>query len=63
GVLLVGGGGLLKGMDLRLNAESEVPVRRVQAPLESVVLGAGKVIEHYESVQAMFMDDPSPRRR
>jgi len=22
-----------------------------------VVLGAGKVIEHYESVQAMFMDD------
>ncbi len=63
GVHLVGGGGLLKGMDLRLNAESEVPVRRVQAPLESVVLGAGKVIEHYESVQAMFMDDPSPRRR
>lgn len=63
GVHLVGGGGLLKGMDLRLNAESEVPVRRVQSPLESVVLGAGKVIEHYESVQAMFMDDPSPRRR
>lgn len=63
GVHLVGGGGLLKGMDLRLNAESEVPVRRVEAPLEAVVLGAGKVIEHYESVQAMFMDDPSPRRR
>ena len=63
GVHLVGGGGLLKGMDLRLNAESEVPVRRVQSPLESVVLGAGKVIEHYESVQAMFMDGPSPRRR
>ena len=63
GVHLVGGGGLLKGMDLRLNAESEVPVRRVQAPLEAVVLGAGKVIEHYESVQAMFMDDPSSRRR
>ena len=63
GVHLVGGGGLLKGMDLRLSAESEVPVRRVQAPLEAVVLGAGKVIEHYESVQAMFMDDPSPRRR
>ena len=63
GIHLVGGGGLLKGMDLRLNAESEVPVRRVRAPLEAVVLGAGKVIEHYESVQAMFMDDPSPRRR
>jgi len=57
GVHLVGGGGMLKGMDLRLTAESDVPVRRVDSPLESVVLGAGKVIEHYESVQAMFMDD------
>ena len=63
GVHLVGGGGMLKGMDLRLTAESAVPVLRVDAPLESVVLGAGKVIEHYESVQAMFMDDAGGGRR
>ena len=63
GVHLVGGGGMLKGMDLRLPADSSVPVRRVHAPLESVVLGAGKVIEHYESVQAMFMDDAGGGRR
>lgn len=63
GVHLVGGGGMLKGMDLRLTAESDVPVRRVDSPLESVVLGAGKVIEHYESVQAMFMDDAGGGRR
>ena len=63
GVHLVGGGGMLKGMDLRLTAESDVPVRRVLSPLESVVLGAGKVIEHYESVQAMFMDDAGGGRR
>lgn len=63
GVHLVGGGGMLKGMDLRLTAESDVPVRRVNSPLESVVLGAGKVIEHYESVQAMFMDDAGGGRR
>lgn len=63
GVHLVGGGGMLKGMDLRLAAESAVPVRRVNSPLESVVLGAGKVIEHYESVQAMFMDDAGGGRR
>jgi len=63
GVHLVGGGGMLKGMDLRLTAESDVPVRRVHSPLESVVLGAGKVIEHYESVQAMFMDDAGGGRR
>ena len=63
GVHLVGGGGMLKGMDLRLTAESDVPVRRVNSPLESVVLGAGKVIEHYESVHAMFMDDAGGGRR
>lgn len=63
GVHLVGGGGMLKGMDLRLTADSDVPVLRVNSPLESVVLGAGKVIEHYESVQAMFMDDAGGGRR
>jgi len=63
GVHLVGGGGMLGGMDLRLTIESDVPVRRVNSPLESVVLGAGKVIEHYESVQAIFMDDAGGGRR
>ena len=61
GIHLVGGGGMLKGMDKRLTEESSVPVRLVQEPLESVVLGAGKVIEHYESVQAMFMDGGTRR--
>jgi rod shape-determining protein MreB len=61
GIHLVGGGGMLKGMDKRLSQESDVQVRLVKAPLESVVLGAGKVIEHYESVQAMFMDGGSRR--
>ncbi len=61
GIHLVGGGGMLKGMDKRLSQESDVQVRLVKAPLEAVVLGAGKVIEHYESVQAMFMDGRSRR--
>ncbi|MBT7430164.1 MAG: rod shape-determining protein [Ilumatobacter sp.] len=61
GIHLVGGGGMLKGMDKRLTEEASVPVRLVKEPLESVVLGAGKVIEHYESVQAMFMDGGTRR--
>lgn len=63
GIHLVGGGGMLKGMDKRLTQESDVQVRLVKAPLEAVVLGAGKVIEHYESVQAMFMDGGGSSRR
>jgi len=62
GIHLVGGGGMLKGMDARLSSESEVQVRLVDAPLEAVAYGAGRVIEHYESVQAMFMEGGSSRR-
>lgn len=62
GIHLVGGGGMLKGMDARLTKEAEVEVRLVDAPLEAVAYGAGRVIEHYESVQAMFMEGGSSRR-
>ena len=56
GLYLVGGGSLLRGLDRRLALETEVPVRQAAQPLETVVLGAGRVIESYEALQAMFMD-------
>ncbi len=56
GIHLVGGGGMLRGLDTRIAGETEVPVHLVQTPLECVVLGAGRCIESYEAVQAMFMD-------
>jgi rod shape-determining protein MreB len=56
GIHLVGGGGMLRGLDRRLSKESEVPVRLVDTPLECVVLGAGRCIESYESLRAIFMD-------
>ena len=56
GLHLVGGGGMLRGLAARISRESEVPVRLVSAPLECVVLGAGQVIESYDSVKAMFLD-------
>jgi rod shape-determining protein MreB len=62
GIHLVGGGGMLAGMDLRLEKETQVRVRLVDQPLEAVVLGAGKCIESYESVKAMFMTTSSRRR-
>ena len=55
GMHLVGGGGMLRGLDLRIAEETEIPVHLVDAPLECVVLGAGKVIEHYDSLKVMFM--------
>ncbi|MCU0272678.1 MAG: rod shape-determining protein [Acidimicrobiales bacterium] len=56
GLHLVGGGGMLRGLAARISREAEVPVRLVSAPLECVVLGAGQVIESYDSVKAMFLD-------
>jgi rod shape-determining protein MreB len=55
GVKLVGGGGMLAGFDQRLANETEVPVHLVDAPLECVVLGAGRCIEAYDSLKVMFM--------
>ncbi|MCP3856254.1 MAG: rod shape-determining protein [Actinomycetia bacterium] len=56
GIHLVGGGGLLRGLDQLLADETEVPVSRVAQALECVVLGAGHVIESYDALKVMFMD-------
>ena len=55
GMYLVGGGGMLRGFDMRIAEETEIPVHLVDAPLECVVLGAGKVIENYDRLKMMFM--------
>ena len=48
GVFLTGGGGLLRGMDMLLAQECEVPVHTTEHPLETVVLGAGKMLEQLD---------------
>jgi rod shape-determining protein MreB and related proteins len=58
GIHLVGGGGLLQGLDRRLSEETALPVHLVDAPLECVVLGAGKCLESFDSLKTMFMGAP-----
>ena len=58
GIYLVGGGGMLRGLDLRLEEETEIPVHLVDAPLECVVLGAGRCVEIFDQVEDMFMQRP-----
>ena len=58
GMHLVGGGGMLAGMDMRIASETEIPVHLVDAPLECVVLGAGRCIEAYDELKVMFMGSP-----
>ncbi len=55
GIHLVGGGGMLRGLDRRLAEETEIPVHLVEAPLECVVLGAGHCLEAFDALKVMFM--------
>jgi len=46
GVMLSGGGALLKGLDERIRLETNLPVHVAEEPLTAVVRGAGRVIEN-----------------
>lgn len=53
GIMLSGGGGLLKGLDERLRRETSLPVHVAEDALTAVVRGTGKVLEklsEYSSV-------------
>jgi rod shape-determining protein MreB len=55
GMHLVGGGGMLKGFAQRIAEDTDIPVTLVDAPLEAVVMGAGRCIEAYDQLRVMFM--------
>ncbi len=45
GIVLTGGGSLLRGIDRLVSRETGMPVIRAEQPLLSVVIGAGKTVE------------------
>ena len=54
GMFLTGGGSLLRGLDMLLAQECEVPVHATERPLETVVTGAGHMLEHLADYQSAF---------
>jgi rod shape-determining protein MreB len=54
GMFLTGGGGLVRGIDLLLAQECEVPVHLTERPLETVVLGAGAMLDHLDEYRSSF---------
>ncbi|MDG1950889.1 MAG: rod shape-determining protein [bacterium] len=48
GIVLTGGGALLKGLDQLISRQAEIPVRVAEDPLTCVVRGAGMLIDNEE---------------
>ena len=48
GIVLTGGGSMLKNLDKRLREETELPVAMAEDPLSSVVMGAGNMLSDFD---------------
>jgi rod shape-determining protein MreB and related proteins len=55
GVMITGGGALLKGIDERIRMETNLPVHIAEDPLTAVARGAGKSIENINKYSKVFL--------
>jgi rod shape-determining protein MreB len=55
GVVLTGGGSLLKGLDIRLREETNLPIITVDDPLTTVVMGTGKALEELDLLKKIMV--------
>ena len=58
GIMLTGGGALLRGLDERLRHETGMPVVIAENPLNCVVLGSGRTVEEFEALQRVLVSNP-----
>jgi rod shape-determining protein MreB len=55
GIVLVGGGALLKNLDVLLREVTNLPITIVDDPLSSIVLGAGMVLDNEELLHTVTL--------
>ncbi|GAA0124307.1 rod shape-determining protein [Clostridium sp. CTA-19] len=48
GIMLTGGGAMLKGLDALINHETHMPVKAAEIPLDCVAIGAGKALDNLD---------------
>ena len=55
GIVLAGGGSMLKGLDERLKHETGMPIHIADDPLFAVAVGSGKCLEEFESLKRVLI--------
>jgi rod shape-determining protein MreB len=58
GIVLTGGGALLKGLDERLRHETNMPIHIAERPLNAVAEGSGKCVEEFEALEKVLISEP-----
>jgi rod shape-determining protein MreB len=58
GLVLTGGGAMLRGLDERLRHETGMPIVIADRPLDCVVLGSGKCVEEFEALSQVLIAEP-----
>jgi rod shape-determining protein MreB len=48
GIVITGGGGLLKNLDVHLSAVTDIPVRVADNPMHCVAIGTGRALENHK---------------
>lgn len=59
GITLTGGGALLKGLDRLINAETGMPVKIAENPLDCVATGTGMVLDNIDKLPDVLSEDES----
>jgi len=55
GIVITGGGALLKNLDKRIRVETQLPVFITEDPLTTVVLGAGKMLDDIDLLKKLSL--------
>lgn len=57
GIILAGGGSLVRGLDKVIADQTEMPVRMMEDPLTAVVRGAGIVLEDIDTLREVLVEN------